>query len=276
MQPLLLNRGGFFIWKKEGFLIKGHTTLQFTDVDFTYSGKEPVIVEKLNFTVKEGEFVSIIGPSGSGKTTLFRLITGLENPTSGNVIIDGSASSQRLGSVGYMPQQDLLLPWRTVLENVTLPLEMEASKQIVPKVEVYDLLQEFGLKGFEHSYPAQLSGGMKQRVSFLRTIITGSNILLLDEPFSALDAITRLTMQEWLLEQWEKMQKTILFITHDVDEALFLSDRIFLINRTPIEEFTEVIVPLSRPRKIRDLAGQEIVNIKEQLIDRLRMKVYNG
>ncbi|EKN71205.1 ABC transporter, ATP-binding protein [Schinkia azotoformans LMG 9581] len=175
-----------------------------------------------------------------------------------------------------MPQQDLLLPWRTVLENVTLPLEMEASKQIVPKVEVYDLLQEFGLKGFEHSYPAQLSGGMKQRVSFLRTIITGSNILLLDEPFSALDAITRLTMQEWLLEQWEKMQKTILFITHDVDEALFLSDRIFLINRTPIEEFTEVIVPLSRPRKIRDLAGQEIVNIKEQLIDRLRMKVYNG
>ncbi|KEF39087.1 ABC-type nitrate/sulfonate/bicarbonate transport system, ATPase component [Schinkia azotoformans MEV2011] len=175
-----------------------------------------------------------------------------------------------------MPQQDLLLPWRTVLENVTLPLEMEASKQTVPKVEVYDLLQEFGLKGFEYSYPAQLSGGMKQRVSFLRTIITGSNILLLDEPFSALDAITRLTMQEWLLEQWEKMQKTILFITHDVDEALFLSDRIFLINRTPIEEFTEVIVPLSRPRKIRDLASQEIVNIKEQLIDRLRMKVYNG
>lgn len=250
--------------------------MQFTDVDFTYSGEGPSIIEKLNFKVKEGEFVSIIGPSGSGKTTLFRLITGLENPSSGNVIIDGLESSQRLGRVGYMPQQDLLLPWRTVLENVTLPLEMEAAKQSVPKVEVYNLLEEFGLKGFEHSFPAQLSGGMKQRVSFLRTIITGSNILLLDEPFSALDAITRLTMQEWLIEKWEKMQKTILFITHDVDEALFLSDRIFLISGTPIEEFTEVAVPLSRPRKIRDLAHQEIVNIKEQLIDRLRMKVYYG
>ncbi|HHW38156.1 MAG TPA: ABC transporter ATP-binding protein [Bacillales bacterium] len=256
--------------------MKEQTALQFTDVSFTYSGKSPAIVEKLNFNVKDGEFVSIIGPSGSGKTTLFRLITGLENPTAGDVIINGSASSCRLGSVGYMPQQDLLLPWRTVLENVTLPLEMEASKQMVSKVELYDLLQEFGLKGIEHSYPAQLSGGMKQRVSFLRTIITGSNILLLDEPFSALDAITRLTMQEWLLEKWEKMRKTILFITHDVDEALFLSDRIFVINGTPIEKFTEVTVSLSRPRKIRDLARQEIVNIKEQLIDQLRMKVHHG
>ena len=250
--------------------------LQFTDVDFKYRGNGPSIVEKLNFSIKEGEFVSIIGPSGSGKSTLFRLITGLDNPTSGSVIIDGIASNQRLGSVGYMPQQDLLLPWRTVLENVTLPLEMNAAKQKIPKKEVYDLLQEFGLKGFEHSFPAQLSGGMKQRVSFLRTITTGSTILLLDEPFSALDAITRLSMQEWLLEKWEKFQKTILFITHDVDEALFLSDRIFVVSATPIHEFTEVTVPLSRPRKIRDLAHPEIVTIKEQLIDQLRMKVHHG
>lgn len=175
-----------------------------------------------------------------------------------------------------MPQQDLLLPWRTVLENVTLPLEMEAANQTVTKEEVYELLQEFGLKGHEHSFPAQLSGGMKQRASFLRTIVTGSTILLLDEPFSALDAITRLTMQEWLLEKWEKLQKTILFITHDVDEALFLSDRIFVIRGTPIHEFTELTVPLPRPRKIRDLAHQQILHIKEQLIDQLRMKEYHG
>lgn len=251
--------------------------MQFTDVDFKYSGNNgPAIVEKLSFAVNEGEFVSIIGPSGSGKTTLFRLITGLENPSSGSVIINGSASTHRLGSVGYMAQQDLLLPWRTVLENVTLPLEMKAAKKTVTKKEVYDLLQEFGLNGYHHSYPSQLSGGMKQRVSFLRTIVTGSTILLLDEPFSALDAITRLTMQEWLLEKWQKLKKTILFITHDVDEALFLSDRIFVVSGTPIQKFTEVDVPLSRPRKIRDLAHPELVSIKEQLIDQLRMKVYHG
>ncbi len=261
---------------KGGVLIKEQTALQFANVDFKYNGTGSSIVENLNFTIKEGEFVSIIGPSGSGKTTLFRLITGLENPSSGSVNIDGSASSHRLGSVGYMPQQDLLLPWRTVYDNVTLPLELKAAKQSISQEEVFDLLQEFGLKGFESSFPSQLSGGMKQRVSFLRTIITGSNILLLDEPFSALDAITRLTMQEWLLEKWDKFQKTILFITHDVDEALFLSDRIFVVRDKPIQEFTEVTVPLSRPRKIRDLANQEIINIKEQLIDQLRMKVHHG
>lgn len=234
-----------------------------------------LIIDKLNLKVNDGELVSIIGPSGSGKTTIFRLIMGLENPSSGNVTLNGSISNIRLGCIGYMPQQDLLLPWRTVLENVTLPLEIKGVTRTVQKDKVLHLLQEFGLKGYEHVYPTQLSGGMKQRVSFLRTILTGANILLLDEPFSALDAITRLTMQEWLVEKWKKLQKTILFITHDVDEALLLSDRIFVITESPIHQLHEITVPLERPRKIRDLAQLEIVKIKEQLIEQLRMKVYH-
>lgn len=242
-------------------------------VDFQYGRDNEPIINGLNFTVNDGEFVSVIGPSGSGKTTLFRLITGLENPTSGSVIINGNASNNRLGSIGYMPQQDLLLQWRTVFENVTLPLELTRVNHSVSKTEVYRLLEEFGLKGYENSYPAKLSGGMKQRASFLRTILTGSNILLLDEPFSALDAITRLTMQEWLVEKWEKLRKTVLFITHDVDEALLLSDRILIITETPIVQFQELTVPLKRPREIRDLAQPELINIKEHLIEQLRMKV---
>ena len=135
------------------------------------------------------------------------------------------------------------------------------------------LLVDFGLKGVENLFPGDLSGGMKQRVSFLRTILSGSNILLLDEPFSALDAITRLTMQEWLLEQWTKMEKTILFITHDVDEALFLSDRIFVTGQKPITTIQEVKVPLNRPRALRDLGHPEVIELKEQLIGQLRAGV---
>ena len=262
----------FFV-KGRDTAIDKHNVLQFAKVDFQYGKNSSLVLEGLNFTITDGEFVSIIGPSGSGKSTIFRLITGLDNPTAGNVIINGTISNKRLGTIGYMPQQDLLLPWRTVLENVTLPLEIKGKNRNVPKDQVFTLLYEFGLKGFEHVFPTKLSGGMKQRVSFLRTILTGSNILLLDEPFSALDAITRLSMQEWLLEMWGKLQKTILFITHDVDEALLLSDRILVITENPIANLKELIVPLSRPRRIRDLAKPDLVKIKEQLIEQLRMKV---
>lgn len=252
------------------------SVLEFKDVTFSYQAernqKLPMI-EGLNLQIHDGEFVSIIGPSGSGKSTIFRLITGLEQPEEGGIFLNGKQIENRLGIVGYMPQQDLLMPWRTIMENAVLPLEIKGVKKAEAEVQVRELLKDFGLNGVENKRPGDLSGGMKQRVSFLRTILSGSNILLLDEPFSALDAITRLSMQEWLLEQWQKWQKTILFITHDVDEALFLSDRIFVLQQHPISSLQEVEVPIGRPRVIRDLSDPVVVQLKEHLINQLRSKV---
>ena len=246
--------------------------LEFTNVSFHYqstkASKSTAIFNQVDWHVNEGEFVSIIGPSGYGKSTLFRLVTGLENPDSGEISLNGEVTTNRLGKVGYMPQQDLLMPCRTILENARLPLELQGAKP--SSDQIIQLLADFGLAGEEHAYPGNLSGGMRQRVSFLRTILTGSNILLLDEPFSALDAITRLTMQEWLIDQWQKLDKTIVFITHDIDEALFLSDRIFVLAEKPVQTIREVIVPLDRPRAMRDLAQPELIELKEQLIRELR------
>jgi putative hydroxymethylpyrimidine transport system ATP-binding protein len=247
--------------------------VQFANVTFRYKNKNKPILENFDFNVFDNEFVSIIGPSGCGKSTLFRIITGLEQPERGKVYINGIAHESRLGHVGYMPQQDLLMPWRTILENAVLPLELKGVKKEEAEAQVLPLFKEFGLAGIERKYPGELSGGMRQRVSFLRTVVTGSNVLLLDEPFSALDAITRLTMQEWLLEQWEKRKKTVLFITHDVNEALFMSDRIFVFADTPATSLQEVEVPLKRPRSIQDVNRQEMIILKEYLIDQLRMKV---
>lgn len=253
------------------------TVVQFSNVTFHYQkGSKPKsvpILEDFHLDLVENEFVSIIGPSGCGKSTLFRLITGLEQPVSGTVFLNGEVHETRLGQVGYMPQQDLLMPWRTIQQNVVLPLELKGMKNNVIDQQVQPLFAEFGLTGVEHKYPSELSGGMKQRASFLRTILTGSNVLLLDEPFSALDAITRLTMQEWLLEQWEKRKKTVLFITHDVNEALFLSDRIFVFTECPVSQLQEVKVPLNRPRSLSDLNNLEMINLKELLMNQLRLKV---
>ncbi|KIL80345.1 ABC transporter ATP-binding protein [Bacillus badius] len=251
--------------------------LQFENVAFSYhdkkQGRSVPVLQNINIDMYDREFIAIIGPSGSGKSTLFRLISGLENPDEGRIFINGEVQKCRLGKVGYMPQQDLLMPWRTVIENAALPLELkgvrkeEAHKQILP------LLEEFGLRGMEHRFPHELSGGMKQRVSFLRTSLSGSNVLLLDEPFSALDAITRLSMQEWLMNQWEKRKATIVLVTHDVSEALFLADRIFIFTERPVRSLQEVNVPLGRPRRLNDLNEPAIISLKNDLIEQLRGKV---
>ena len=248
--------------------------LRLEEVSFSYKKErkqEPVqVLDKLSLSVQPGEFVSIIGPSGSGKSTLFRLITGLEQPAGGSIFIQGKEVKDRLGLVGYMPQQDLLMPWRTVMENAALPLQLQGLKKRVAEEQVRSLLEEFGLKGYEDRYPHHLSGGMRQRVSFLRALSSGNELLVLDEPFSALDAITRLSMQEWLLKQWEKQKKTILFITHDVEEALFLSDRVFIFSKMPVSSLKEIAVPLPRPRKFEDMADTTIQNLKTKLISQLR------
>lgn len=252
-------------------------TVEFREVTFRYqnfsNNEQNPILRNFHLQINDNEFVSIIGPSGCGKSTLFRIITGLEEPEQGSVLINGKSHETRLGQVGYMPQQDLLMPWRTILENAILPLEIQGVNKEVAKKKVLSLLDDFGLRGVQDKYPSDLSGGMKQRVSFLRTILTGNNVLLLDEPFSALDSITKLSMQEWLLAQWEKRKKTVLFITHDVDEALFLSDRILIFTNTPVSSLQEVVLPLKRPRSLHDLHISEMISLKEYLIDQLRLKV---
>lgn len=247
--------------------------LQFKNVTFQYKNETNPIIKNLDLQINKGEFVSVIGPSGSGKSTLFKLVTGLEQQTSGSILLQNKSVSNRLGQVGYMPQQDLLLPWRTIVENALLPLEIKGIKNRKAYTQVVNLLEEFGLAGVEDKFPSELSGGMRQRVSFLRSILSGAQILLLDEPFSALDAITRLSLQEWLVTQWQKRKNTILFITHDVNEALFLSDRIFIFTEKPVTELKEVNVPLGRPRTLKDLNHPKMIELKEMLLDELRAKV---
>jgi putative hydroxymethylpyrimidine transport system ATP-binding protein len=249
------------------------SVLEFQNVRFSYPNSDFPIVDSLNLSIRDGEFISIVGASGSGKSTLFRLITGLEKETKGSILVNGQNQESRLGTVGYMPQQDLLLPWRTIIDNASLPLELKGIKKSHAVQQAQELLEEFGLKGVEQRFPSDLSGGMKQRVSFLRTVLSGSNVLLLDEPFSALDAITRLSMQEWLLEQWQKRKHTIVFITHDVNEALFLSDRILIVSDQPLQHLEEVTVPLERPRKQSDLNKPDILEMKDHLMEQLRLKV---
>ncbi|HDX9589285.1 ABC transporter ATP-binding protein [Bacillus sp. WLY-B-L8] len=245
--------------------MKSKNILQFHNVSFHYDEKP--IIEGLNAVVQEGELISIIGPSGCGKSTLFRLITGLEKENAGTIEVKGTTPA------GYMPQKDMLLPWRTIIENAALPLECQGVKKKEAQMKAQELLEQFGLQGYEKKQPKDLSGGMRQRVSFIRTLLTGGDLLLLDEPFSALDALTKASLQEWLFEQWKHWQKTILFITHDVEEALFLSNRIFVVTEQPITSLTERIVPLGQERSRKDLHRPEMLALKDELIGMLQRQV---
>ncbi|EJQ41987.1 MULTISPECIES: ABC transporter ATP-binding protein [Bacillus] len=247
--------------------MRSKNILQFHNVSFHYDEKP--IIDELNASIQDKEFVSIIGPSGCGKSTLFRLITGLEEASTGQIELTETKSHP----VGYMPQKDMLLPWRTIIENAALPLECQGVEKKEAQVKAKELLHKFGLQGYEKKYPKDLSGGMRQRVSFIRTLLTGGEILLLDEPFSALDALTKASLQEWLFEQWKEWEKTILFITHDVEEALFLSNRILVVENQPIATLTERIVPLDRNRTRKDLYKPEVLALKEEILSMLQRQV---
>lgn len=216
-----------------------------------------------------GEFVSIIGPSGCGKSTLFNILAGLLRPSSGRVTLDGREQKSLLGKTAYMPQKDLLMPWRTVLDNVTLGLEMNGVSRGDARKQAREQLPRFGLAGFEDRWPAKLSGGMRQRAALLRTFLSGREVMLLDEPFGALDALTRQTMQEWLLERWQEENKTILFITHDVEEAVFLSDRVYVMSGRPGRMRTCVEVDLPRPRGFEVTGDPRFIELKQQLLEPL-------
>ncbi|MED3036383.1 ABC transporter ATP-binding protein [Bacillus tropicus] len=247
--------------------MRSKNILQFHNVSFHYDEKS--IINELNAAIQDKEFVSIIGPSGCGKSTLFRLITGLEEASTGQIELTETKGHP----VGYMPQKDMLLPWRTIIENAALPLECQGVQKKEAQIKAKELLHKFGLQGYETKYPKDLSGGMRQRVSFIRTLLTGGEILLLDEPFSALDALTKASLQEWLFEQWKEWEKTILFITHDVEEALFLSNRIFVVENQPITTLTERIVPLDCNRTRKDLYKPEVLALKDELLSMLQRQV---
>ncbi len=205
-----------------------------------------------NASIAPGEFVTVIGPSGCGKSTLFNIVAGLEEPDAGGVLRFKGRSchaADLLGQVSFMPQRDLLLPWRTVIDNAILALEIEGKPRKEARAEALRMLPEFGLSGFENQYPHQLSGGMRQRVALMRTFLFERDLILLDEPFGALDALTRMMMQRWLLDIWRRHQRTILFITHDVDEAIFLGDRVLAMTARPGGVKLEQRIDLPRPRR---------------------------
>ena len=245
--------------------------LTFDNVRFQYDSEDFSIIDHLSFTVDTGEFVCVIGPSGCGKSTIFRLVNKLLTPAEGTVLVNGTPIEKQKNYCGYMPQQDLLFPWRTVKENLMLPMEIQGG---ISKVEMEQradqALESVGLKDWGKKSPKELSGGMRLRAAFARTVLTGSDLLLLDEPFSALDYLTRLSMREWLLEQWEREKKTVLFITHDVEEAVFLSSRILVVENMPITHLKSIEVPAEYPRTREELMRPEIVKLKEDLIDMLR------
>lgn len=234
----------------------------------TSTGTLPVL-DNISLQVAEQQFVSILGPSGCGKSTIFNIICGLETADSGEILFSGASLTNPSGELSYMPQKDLLLPWRKIIDNVILPLQIAGVNNKTARQRAIELLDIFGLKGFEQRYPAELSGGMRQRAALMRTILAEKDILLLDEPFGALDAITRFNMQTWLLDVWHRFQRTILFITHDVEEAIYLSDKIYVMSQRPSGIRLAVDVPLARPRQPEIVTSPEFVEIKKAVLKAL-------
>jgi len=227
------------------------------------------VLRDLTLEARAGEFVAILGPSGCGKSTAFSILTGGTPASAGEVLIDGSANGVPPGHFAYMPQSDALLPWRRVLENATLGLEVRGMAREEARERVRPLLATFGLDGFERSYPFQLSGGMRQRAALLRTVVQECEVLLLDEPFGALDALTRTEMQRWLEAVWERFRWTVLLITHDVREAVYLADRIYVLSPRPATVVAELAVPLPRPRTTATLGDPLFAQLEAELLAQL-------
>lgn len=236
---------------------------------FRVDGQLMLALEDISLHAVPGEFVTLIGPSGCGKSTLFNIICGLMEPDCGQVLLDGDVAEKRAGAFGYMLQKDLLLPWRSVLDNVILGPEIAGEDLAAAREETQRLLPLFGLEGFENSYPAALSGGMKQRAALLRTFLCHKEVVLLDEPFGALDALTRAALQEWLLEIWGRFRQTILFITHDVEEAVFLSDRVYVMSARPGRIKAELEISLPRPRRRAIVTSAPFSALKWELLQAL-------
>ena len=234
------------------------------NVSKSYDGRK--IIKNISLTLHEGELISILGVSGGGKTTLFNVISGLTEPDEGWVFLDGEDITGKPGRISYMLQKDLLLPYRTVEDNVALPLLLRGEKKKAAREQVRPYFEEFGLEGAQKQYPAPLSGGMRQRAALMRTYMFSQNVALLDEPFSALDTITKSSMHGWYLNIMEKIRMSTLFITHDIDEAILLSDRICLLTGRPGEITEEIVIREPKPRRKDFNLTEEFLNYKREIL----------
>jgi ABC-type nitrate/sulfonate/bicarbonate transport system ATPase subunit len=258
--------------EREPLSVEG-TGVEFRGVERGYRRRrrEVVALEGLDLTVGEGEVVAVVGPSGCGKSTLLELAAGLQEPDDGTVVANGFPDpAGRREVCAYMPQRDLLLPWRDALGNAALALECQGVRRSEARRRAAPLFERFGLDEFESARPADLSGGMRQRVAFMRALLPGRPVLLLDEPFGALDSITRASMQAWLADALAAEPRTVLLVTHDVQEAIFLSDRVAVLSPRPGRVIAELDVPLSRPRQRREIVTDpEFVRLERLALEAL-------
>lgn len=243
------------------------TILQVNNV--TKSFEQETIIKNISLELREGEIVSLLGVSGGGKTTLFNIISGLSRPDEGSIKMDGIDITGKPGHVSYMLQKDLLFPYRTVIDNVALPLLIRGEKKAAAREKAAAYFEEFGLKGTELKYPSQLSGGMRQRAALLRTYLFSEKVALLDEPFSALDMMTKSSVHEWYLDVMEKIKLSTLLITHDIDEAILLSDRIYLLTGKPGTLTKELVIRETRPRRKDFPLSEEFLQYKREILSHL-------
>lgn len=245
--------------------------LEIKNVSKSFDGEK--IIEDISIELHQGEIVSLLGVSGGGKTTLFNIISGLKMPDQGCVLLDGKEVTGNPGNVSYMLQKDLMLPYRTMEDNVALPLLIKGMKKKEAREKAVSYFEQFGLSGTENMYPAQLSGGMKQRAALLRTYLFSEKVALLDEPFSALDMLTKRSMHQWYLDVMEKIQLSTFFITHDIDEAILLSDRIYLLTGKPGRITKELVIKEKRPRGEAFTLEESFLNYKKEIVEHLKQEL---
>ena len=241
--------------------------LEVKNVTFSYDNQKTVL-KNVNITLNKGELVSLLGVSGGGKTTLFNVIAGLNKPQQGQVLLNGEDITGQTGKVSYMLQKDMLLPYRTVEDNVALPLILRGMKKKEARQRVGEYFAQFGIDGTQKKYPAELSGGMRQRAALLRTYMFSGSVALLDEPFSALDTLTKSEMHRWYLDVMDNIKLSTLFITHDIDEAILLSDRIYLLGGGGITD--EIVIAQPKPRGIDFNLTEEFLQYKRQIVSKIQ------
>ena len=232
--------------------------------------EEEAIIANVSVSLEKGELVSLLGPSGIGKTTLFNIMSGLESPSSGKVMLDGKDITMLPGQVSYMQQKDLLLPFMKIIDNVSISLRLKSMDKKTSREKASEYMSEFGLEGCEQKYPNQLSGGMRQRAAFLRAYLYSDKLMLLDEPFSALDTITKTSMHQWYKKVSKIHNTTTFFITHDIDEAILLSDKIYVMEG-PVGHITEeFVVPYYEERNEEILLTEEFISLKRKIIRKIK------
>ncbi|MBR5825777.1 MAG: ABC transporter ATP-binding protein [Clostridia bacterium] len=233
-------------------------------ISVVYDGEK--IIEDVSLTLNEGELVSLLGVSGSGKTTVFNVLSGLLKPDEGKVLIDGRDITGKPGDISYMLQKDMLLRHLTVIDNVSLPLVLKGMGKKEAREKARSYLPDFGLEGTENKYPKELSGGMRQRCALLRTYLTGADVALLDEPFSALDTLTKASVHRWYMDIMERIKLSTVFVTHDIDEAVLLSDRVYILSGKPGRITEEIKIDIPKPR---DPLSDEFIRYKREIIAKI-------